>query len=213
MTRGARLPASFFERSPDVVAPDLLGAWLVSTAGGVETGGVIVEVEAYLGSDDAGSHAATHGITNRNAVMYGAPGMAYVYFTYGNHHMVNLVCAPNGTAGAVLVRALEPLLGIDEMATRRGGKAVRDLCNGPGKLAAALGVDLSDNDTALGEGRLAVYDGEHPARDRIACSGRIGLSAGHERDLRWYVEGSTFVSRARIGPVVRSPRRIKEAAE
>ncbi len=129
----------------------------MSTAGGVETGGRIVEVEAYLGSHDAGSHAATRGITKRNAVMYGPPGSAYVYFTYGNHHMLNLVCEPEGIAGAVLVRALEPLLGIDVMSGRRRGLPLRELCNGPGKLAAALGVDLSDNGSILGEGRLSVY--------------------------------------------------------
>jgi len=204
---GALVGAAFFERSPDVVARDLLGAVLVSTAGGVETGGRIVETEAYLGSDDAGSHAATRGITKRNAVMYGPPGSAYVYFTYGNHHMINLVCEPQGVAGAVLIRALEPLLGIEIMTDRRRGLPLKDLCSGPGKLAAALGVDLSDNGSLLGEGRLSVYYGERPTEAQIARSGRVGLSSGHERELRWYVEDSAYVSRGRTGPVTKGVHR------
>jgi DNA-3-methyladenine glycosylase len=173
---------------------------LVSTVDGVATGGRIVEVEAYLGSADAGSHAATRGITKRNAVMYGPPGSVYVYFTYGNHHMVNLVCEPEGIAGAVLVRALEPLVGVDVMAHRRDGRPIREMCSGPGKLAAALGVDLSDNATMLGAGRLSVYRSACPSDAAIGSSGRIGLSAGHELELRWYETDSPFVSRGRLGP-------------
>lgn len=199
------LPHAFFEREPDVVAPELLGCVLVSTAAGGLTAGRIVEVEAYLGSDDAGSHAATKGITKRNAVMYAAPGSVYVYFTYGNHHMVNLVCAPEGRAGAVLIRALEPLVGIEIMASRRHGRQVSELANGPGKLAAALGVDLSDNGVLLGSGRLQVYDGERSPDERVGVSGRIGLSAGHELDLRFYFEGNAWVSRARTGPIRPKP--------
>lgn len=183
------------------MAPELLGCVLVSTAAGGLTAGRIVEVEAYLGSDDAGSHAATKGITKRNAVMYAAPGSVYVYFTYGNHHMVNLVCAPEGRAGAVLIRALEPLVGTEVMVSRRHGRPVSELANGPGKLAEALGVDLSDNGVLLGRGRLQVYDGERSSDERVGVSGRIGLSAGHELDLRFYFEDNAWVSRARTGPV------------
>lgn len=208
------MDAAFFDRAPDLVAPDLLGAVLVSSAEGVETGGRIVEAEAYLGSHDPGSHAATRGITKRNAVMYGPPGVAYVYFTYGNHHMVNLVCDQEGVAGAVLIRAIEPLIGIEAMTQRRRGLPLRDLCNGPGKLASALGVDLTDNGSVLGEGRLSVYDGERPPPTEIECSGRIGLSSGYERELRWYVRRSVYVSRGRTGPVTKGIRRPnKEGAE
>lgn len=211
---GALKDVAFFNRVPDLVAPDLLGAVLVSTAGGVETAGRIVETEAYLGRDDIGSHAATHGITKRNAVMYGPPGVAYVYFTYGNHHMINIVCEPEGIAGAVLIRALEPLAGVDAMTERRRGLPVRDLCNGPGKLTAALGVDLSDNGSVLGAGRLSVYDGERLLPTEIARSGRIGLSSGYELELRWYVRHNACVSRGRTGPVTRGNRRSnKEGAE
>jgi DNA-3-methyladenine glycosylase len=197
------LPASFFSRPAEVVAPELLGTLLVSTVDGEPTGGRIVETEAYLGSGDPGSHASTRGITARNRVMYGPPGTAYVYFTYGNHHMVNLVCEPEGTAAAVLVRALEPVLGIEVMAGRRGGRPLHELCNGPGKLAQALGVDLSDNGTRLGEGRLLVYDAPRVPPGDVAVSGRVGLSAGHDLDLRFYENGSRFVSRGRTGPLPR----------
>jgi DNA-3-methyladenine glycosylase len=207
---GDRIGAAFFDRSPEVVAPELLGALLVSTVGGVDTGGIIVEVEAYLGSHDAGSHAATRGITKRNAVMYGPPGSAYVYFTYGNHHMLNLVCEPEGVAGAVLVRALEPAIGIEVMSGRRRGLPLGGLCSGPGKLAAALGLAPTDTGSRLGDGRLSVYHGEPPAPSQVARSGRIGLSSGHELELRWYVDGSAFVSRGKTGPLVRGIRRSKE---
>ena len=193
------LVPGFFERDPSVVAPELLGCVLASTAGGVLAAGRIVETEAYLGVADAGSHAATRGITKRNQVMYGPPATAYVYFTYGNHHMINLVCLPEGEAGAVLVRALEPVHGLDAMTARRHGRPLRELCNGPGKLTQALGVDLSDNGIALGSGRLSVYDGERPFAIDVAVSGRVGLSAGFELELRYYEKNSSFVSRGRTG--------------
>src|SRR5450756_151066 len=113
------LPKEFFARDSVTVARELLGKTIMSTAGGDVTSGRIVETEAYLGADDPGSHAATKGITKRNAVMYGPPGHAYVYFTYGNHHMLNLVTESDGVAGAVLVRAVEPVDGIDVMLRRR----------------------------------------------------------------------------------------------
>jgi len=176
----------------------------MSRVDGVLAGGCIVEAEAYLGPEDPGSHAATKGVTRRNVVMYGAPGTVYVYFTYGNHHMLNLVCEREGVASAVLVRALEPMIGVECMTARRGGRRLTELCNGPGKLAQALGVDLRDNGTVLGEGRLVVYDAPRvPAAD-VSVSGRVGLSAGHELDLRFYVNTSRFVSKGRTGP---PPRR------
>ncbi len=205
--------ASFFDRDPRKVARDLLGMLLVSRVGGIAAGGRIAETEAYLGSDDPGSHAATKGITKRNVVMYGPPGSVYVYFTYGNHHMVNLVCCAEGIAGAVLVRAIEPLVGVDEMRKRRGGRAPHDLANGPGKLAEALGVDLSDNGSMLGSGRLVVYHWRRPAARDIAASGRVGLSFGHELEHRYFVRGDPFVSRARTGeltPRKRDRRRRKD---
>jgi DNA-3-methyladenine glycosylase len=194
------LPASFFARSPEQVARELLGCLIATNAEGEIAAGRIVETEAYLGTDDPGSHAATKGITPRNAVMYGPPGTAYVYFTYGNHFMLNIVCEPPGTAGAVLIRALKPVLGIALMTRRRGGREVRDLCNGPGKLCQALGVDSSDNGVAFGQRRLSVYRGGLGAEERAATSGRVGLTRGHEMPLRYYLEGDPYVSRGRTGP-------------
>lgn len=203
----APLSRDFFDRDPREVGPDLLGKILVSTAGGVETGGVIVETEAYLGSNDAGSHAATRGMTKRNEVMYGRPGVAYVYFTYGNHHMLNLICGPEGEAGGVLLRALEPTIGIDVMRERRRGRSDVELTNGPGKLAEALGIDLSHNRSVLGDGDLTVYYDGRPDRTSIVTTGRIGLRHGHELQLRYYIAGSQYVSRARTGPL-RPSRRV-----
>jgi DNA-3-methyladenine glycosylase len=133
--------------------------------------------------------------------MYGRPGTAYVYFTYGNHHMLNLVCEPEGIAGAVLIRALRPIYGIAEMTSRRHGRPLRELCDGPGKLAAALGIDLSDNGSVLGDGRISVYYGERPSPSDVAVSGRIGLTTGHDLDLRFFVAGDPFISRGRPGPL------------
>jgi DNA-3-methyladenine glycosylase len=172
----------------------------VSTKGGRTAVGRIVETEAYLGSADPGSHAATRGITARNRVMFGPPGHTYVYFTYGNHHMLNLVCDGDGTAGAVLIRALEPLEGIGIMTERRGGRSGKEIANGPGKLAQALGLDLSDNAARLGEGAVTVLAGDPIADADVVTSGRVGLSAGHELQLRFYVRDNACVSRGRTGP-------------
>jgi DNA-3-methyladenine glycosylase len=210
------LPPSFYGRDTITVARELLGAVLVSTAGGDVTSGRIVETEAYLGADDAGSHAATRGVTRRNAVMYGPPGRAYVYFTYGNHHMLNFVTEPDGVAGGVLIRALEPLSGLDTMMRRRAAGrrsvsplTVRDLANGPGKLTAAVGIGLAANGTPLdGSATLSVLM-PRGAVGTIASSGRIGLSSGHEMELRFFLEGNPYVSGARPGPRVLSRSRRK----
>ena len=206
------LPASFFERPARTVARDLLGAIIVSRIGGTLAAGIIVETEAYLGSDDPGSHAATRGITARNRVMYGPPGCAYVYFTYGNHHMLNLVTDAEGTAGAVLVRAIEPAYGLEVMTARRGGRTGPDLTNGPGKLAAALGVNLALNGAPLG-GELAVCEGLAIGDGRVAITGRVGLTRGHELPLRFCVGDNAYVSRGRTGPRSPEPGRVPRRKE
>lgn len=193
------LSEAFFARDTREVARDLVGCLLVSSKDGVLTGGRIVETEAYLGSGDLGSHAATRGITRRNATMFGPPAHAYVYFTYGNHHMLNFVTEPEGCAGGVLVRAFEPLLGIDVMTARRKGRPLAELANGPGKVAAALGLDLSDNGSRLGDGPLAVFAASDGPM-HIATSGRVGLSAGWEAELRYYRQDDPWVSKGRTGP-------------
>ncbi|MDO9107385.1 MAG: DNA-3-methyladenine glycosylase [Coriobacteriia bacterium] len=199
------LDSAFFARNTAKVARDLIGCLLVSTKGGTPTGGRIVETEAYLGHDDVGSHAATRGITKRNAVMFGEPGRAYVYFTYGNHHMLNLVTEPEGTAGAVLIRAIEPLVGLEVMELRRRGRPERELTNGPGKLASALGLDLKDNGSTLGAGQISVHAS---AIDDvpITTTGRVGLSVGWEAPLRFHLTDSPWVSKGRTGPLLRGPR-------
>ncbi len=202
------LPAAFFAGDTTTVARELLGKVLVSRSGDTVTGGRIVETEAYLGADDPGSHAATRGITKRNAVMYGPPGTAYVYFTYGNHHMLNLVTEPEGIAGAVLVRAIEPIVGLEAMTARRHGVPLRRLCDGPGKLAAALGITLDDNGAALGRGRIDVFDAPSPS-EPVAQGGRVGLSSGHDLPLRFYLDGNGYVSNGRTGPRP-SRRALKE---
>lgn len=202
------LPPAFYERPTAEVAPDLLGKLVLSDVDGIVTGGRIVETEAYLGSGDPGSHAATKGVTQRNATMYGPPGTVYVYFTYGNHHMVNLVCEAEGVAGAVLLRAVEPLEGVQAMAARRGGRRLSELANGPGKLAEAMALDLRDNGIALGAGRLTVYDAPAPS-ERVLVSGRVGLTRGHELDLRFYLEGNEYVSSGRTGPAPKQRRRAE----
>ena len=142
----------FFERSTLEVAPELLGAVLCVRANGAECAGRIVEVEAYLGEDDLASHAG-RGRTPRSEIMFGEPGIAYVYLIYGVHHCLNFVTEGNGTAGAVLIRALEPLSGRKEMAHRRGLDPARcsdrEIASGPGKLCAACGIDLAWNGLAL----------------------------------------------------------------
>ena len=194
----ALLPRAFFARSTALVARELLGKVLVTRVGDALCAGAIVETEAYLGADDPGSHAATKGVTARNRVMYGPPGHAYVYFTYGNHHMLNLVTEANGVAGAVLVRAVRPIAGVEAMEARRGRAGV-DLTNGPGKVAQAFGVDLGLNGVELGQ-TVAVYDAPGCDGASVGSSGRIGLSAGHELPLRYFIKREAYVSRGRTGP-------------
>ena len=198
------LAPDFFSRDTRRVAEDLLGKVFASTAEDALVAGRIVETEAYLGRDDRGSHAATKGRTARNEAMYGRPGTVYVYFTYGMHHMLNLVCEPEGTAGAVLIRALEPVVGVEIMRERRGGRPLRQLTDGPGKVAQALAVDLTCNRTSLGDGPLVVYDAPVPS-EAVGRSGRIGLSVGREHEYRYFVAGNPFVSRSRTG--ASSPQR------
>ncbi len=213
------LPPTFFERDTVAVARELLGKVLVSTVGGHRVSGRIVETEAYLGSHDPGSHASTKGITARNAVMYGPGAHAYVYFTYGNHHMLNLIAEERGTAGGVLIRAIEPIEGTGVMAARRAETSTarrpldtRELTSGPGRVAAALGVDLSLNGVPLdGRHGLAVLDAPAPP-ESIGTSGRIGLSAGHDLELRFYLEGNEYVSKGVAGRRAPSKRRRAPAS-
>ena len=181
---GERVARSFFAADPLDVAPALLGKLLVVGS----RWGRIVEVEAYRGQEDPGSHGY-RGVTPRTEVMYGPPGHLYVYFSYGMHWCANVVCGPNGTCGAVLLRSLEPLGGIEEMFERRpAARRLRDLCSGPAKLCQALGIDGAHDGIDLVAPASAVEvrdDGwEVPGYGQ---SVRIGLSSGKGEDLPWRV--------------------------
>jgi DNA-3-methyladenine glycosylase len=189
------LDRAFFARDSRDVAPDMLNLVLMHGA----KSGRIVEVEAYAGSEDAGSHGY-RGRTARTATMFGPPGHLYVYFSYGMHWCANVVCGPAGVCSAVLIRALAPLTGLDAMRAARGPAARRDtdLCSGPAKTCQALGIDGDHDGTDLCErgGPVLVDDGIDAPTD-IAHSTRIGLTRGAEHPWRWFVPDDPNVSRGR----------------
>ncbi len=187
------LERSFFERSVTAVAPDLLG--MVLSCG--DRSGRVVEVEAYGGADDPASHGHRKR-TSRNDVMFGLPGRLYVYFTYGMHWCANVVCEPDGCCGAVLVRALSPLSGLDEMwADRPKARRARDLCSGPAKLTAALGISGQHNGVDLLAADSPVTLRQLEAEPlRVASSSRIGINLATERLWRWYISGDPNISRS-----------------
>lgn len=188
----AKLPRSFFARPTGEVAPDLLGCVLVRSVPGAVLSGRIVETEAYGGADDPGSHAF-RGPTRRNGVMFGPPGYLYVYRSYGIHSCLNVVCEREGAAGAVLIRALEPISGIEIMERSRGGRPVADLCNGPGKLCAALDITIALNGADLEGDQVWIEEGQRPKE--VETTTRIGLTRGSDLPLRFVVAGSPFASR------------------
>jgi DNA-3-methyladenine glycosylase len=187
MPKAPRIRRSFFDRDVHVVARALIGATL--TVDGV--GGRIVEVEAYHHTDPA-AHSYS-GRTARNAVMFGPPGHAYVYRSYGIHWCLNFVCEAEGSASAVLVRALEPTMGLEKMRRRRGIEDIRALCSGPGKLTEALGVTKAHNGLPLDAPPF-----ELRARERkvaIAVGVRIGISKAVEKPWRFGLKDSPFLSK------------------
>jgi DNA-3-methyladenine glycosylase len=192
--RGRPLPRAFYARDPVVVARAVLGRLLVHDSPQGRVSGLIVEVEAYRGADDPASHAH-RGRTPRNAAMFGEPGHAYVYFTYGMHHCLNLVTGTAGQASAVLVRALEPMDGGELMRERRGPVATSRLARGPGNVARALGLTRAHDGLDLMGGALWISD-LPPRRGgrRIAQGPRIGISAALDRDWRCFLEGHPCVS-------------------
>jgi len=193
-----RLRRGFYRRSTLTVARELLGKRLVRVVDDQRLSGLIVEVEAYIGEDDAACHAA-RGRTPRNEAMYGPPGHAYVYFIYGMHHCLNAVTEEEGFPAAVLIRALEPLEGLEIMRCYRPGKPDSELTNGPAKLCQALAVDRGFNGVDLGTGEeLFVEEGRMVAQQEIGASPRIGIKADEAaRSIPWrfYLQGNDFVSR------------------
>jgi DNA-3-methyladenine glycosylase len=181
---------AFFERPVLEVAHDLVGCVVTHD----DTAGVIVETEAYHESE-AACHAYV-GVTPRTRVLFGPPGRAYVYFSYGMHWMLNAVCEPPGVGAAVLIRALEPVDGIEHMRERRGLEAARQLCSGPGKLTQALGIAAELNDTDLLRGPIAFSDRPRAWRDvAIDVDVRVGITKAADLPWRFVAAGNRFVSR------------------
>jgi DNA-3-methyladenine glycosylase len=191
------LSRGFYDRPTEQVARELLGKTLVREIDGSVLAGRIVEVEAYLGEDDEAAHSFA-GITERTRVIFGPPGHAYVYFSYGMHHCLNVVAEPTGRAGCVLVRALEPLSGLDEMFRRRPrAKAPRDLCSGPGKLTQAMGITLSHYGADLTAGALTIRESPDDDALIVRQTARIGITRSAELPLRFHLLDNPHVSRAR----------------
>jgi DNA-3-methyladenine glycosylase len=203
-----RVPLSreFYDRNPRRVSRELLGKVLVRRKGRQLRTARIVEVEAYLGEDDPAAHSFA-GRTPRNAVLFGPPGYAYVYFIYGNHYCLNVSCLPDGVAGGILFRAVEPLVGIEEMARSRdvsinSTRDLRKLTSGPGRLAEAFGITRErdngkDLTSALSD--LFIVDDGYRVR-RILTTPRIGITKAAGLPLRYVIAGNEFVS----GPKIRN---------
>jgi DNA-3-methyladenine glycosylase len=197
------LDRTFFGRSPQRVARELLGKVLVRD-GKTRLAARIVEVEAYLGENDPAAHSAA-GKTARNAVLFGPPGYAYIYFIYGNHYCLNVSCEREGKAGGVLFRALEPLLGMKEMARARkitlhSPRDLPRLTSGPGRLAQAFGITRArDNGCDLTSPASGLWIGEDGFRARnIETTPRIGITKAIERPLRFILDGNPFLSGRKI---------------
>ncbi len=186
---GAPLAPAFYDRDTEIVARALLGAVLRSESADGVTSGIITETEAYLGPHDPACHAV-YGRTARTWHLFGAPGTAYVYFIYGMHWCVNAVTREEGFGSAVLIRALEPVEGVEIMRARRP-KARRDadLCNGPGKLCAALGITRVHDGGMLDAGGLRIHAGEPVPDERVVIGPRVGISKAVEWPLRFRVAG------------------------
>lgn len=184
------LPAAFYDRPVLEVAEALVGCVLSHG----ETSGVIVESEAYHESE-AACHAYV-GVTRRTATLFGPPGVAYVYRSYGIHAMINAVCEPEGVGAAVLIRALEPLAGLELMRERRGGLPDRQLCSGPGKLTIALGIELDLNQSSLVQGPVRIHPRPQEwRRVEIDTDRRIGITKAAELPWRFTARGSRWLSR------------------
>jgi DNA-3-methyladenine glycosylase len=210
------LKADFFNRDPRRVARALLGKLLIRKTPHGILAGRIVETEAYLGEDDAAAHTAA-GRTARNAVLFGPPGYAYVYFIYGNHYCLNVSCLPDGVPGGVLFRAFEPLAGIDEMAEARGIELgnetglqnvnlLKKISSGPGRMAEAMEITRArDNGKSLMSARsdLHLADDGYRVR-RVMVTPRIGIVKSAEHPLRFFVAGNAFVSGG--GRIAKLPR-------
>jgi DNA-3-methyladenine glycosylase len=192
---GRILPRSFYARSTVEVARGLLGKVLVHGS----TSGIIVETEAYLGGEDRAAHSA-RGLTERTRVIFGPPGHAYVYLIYGMYECLNLVAERTGRPGCVLIRALEPVSGVELMRARRGAaRKLEQLANGPGKLTLALGITRAHNGADVTRGPLVVHEAAGASEIEIEVTPRIGIARSVELPLRFAMAGNGFVSGRRRG--------------
>jgi DNA-3-methyladenine glycosylase len=190
MKFGPILPRAFYERPTVEVARALLGKVLVHGP----TAGIIVETEAYLGGDDLAAHSA-RGLTERTRVIFGPPGHAYVYFIYGMYECLNLVCEPEGVPGCALIRALEPVAGVENMQARRpAARKPEDIASGPGKLTLAMAITRAQNGADVTRGALVVREPAESRHIDIAVTPRIGITKCADLPLRYIVRGNRFVS-------------------
>jgi DNA-3-methyladenine glycosylase len=188
---GERLGATFFDRSVHLVARELIGCRLFYEG----CGGVIVETESYE-RDDPACHAYV-GLTDRTEVLFGPPGRAYVYLSYGIHSLLNAVAEPEGEAAAVLIRALEPTTGLEAMRGRRGDRPDRELCSGPGKLTEALGIGLHENGADLARDPFLLLPPGSSWEAEVIAGPRIGITKAMERPWRFCAAGNPHVSKPR----------------
>jgi DNA-3-methyladenine glycosylase len=182
----------FLKQPASESALELLGCRLVHETEQGTAGGIIVETEAYLG-DDPASHSYK-GKTARNEIMFGPPGRAYIYFTYGMHYCFNIVTGKKGDGEAVLIRALQPLTGINLMKQRRRQQDIKNLCSGPAKLVQALGIRPGQNGDDLSAGRLRLLEPENRDFDIVRTT-RVGIKKGTDKKLRFYIRGNPYISR------------------
>jgi DNA-3-methyladenine glycosylase len=187
------LDESFFNKDVVSLAQDLLGCELIHKSPAGTTAGIIVETEAYHQTDEA-SHSYK-GKTGRTAAMFGLPGRAYIYFTYGMHWCFNITAEAEGVGAGVLIRALEPTQGIELMSKRRGGKALHELCSGPSKLVQAMGISQSDYGELLFSGRFRLRPRSEAGSLSIRSGPRIGISKAKDKAWRFWIKDNEFVSR------------------
>jgi DNA-3-methyladenine glycosylase len=188
------LNKEFYLRSPEIVAKELLGKILVKKTDKEILSGMIVETEAYLSKNDQASHSAT-GLSNRNKMMFEQGGILYVYKIYGIHHCINVVTEDNGIGSAVLIRAIEPIDGINSMKILRNTSEINNLTNGPGKVSQAFDFNLIDNGKSLESDEISIYDNERISESEIITTKKIGITKSVDLPLRFYLKSNSFVSK------------------
>jgi DNA-3-methyladenine glycosylase len=209
---GPALSAAFYDRPTEIVARELLGTVLEHRSRDGTAAGRIVEVEAYLGPHDPACHSAS-GLTSRNRHLHGPPGTAYVYLIYGLHWCVNAVTREAGFGSAVLIRAIEPLVGVMHMRRRRGGVPDRALTSGPGRVCQALAIDRSQDGVSLTRGALRILAGDPVTDTQVIVTARIGITRAADWPLRFAVRDNVWVSRGRPAAEAATHRRTRPGVD